>query len=231
MPNKICCAILVAAGSSTRMAIHMSKQFIPLLNIPAIAHTLHAFEKADCIQEIVVVCRNEDISELWDTIRTYHIHKVAAVVPGGETRQQSVAAGIAAASVQAAYFAIHDGARPLIQPQDIDAVIQDAFLHKASALAVPVKDTIKIIDKSGFVASTPDRSSLWAVQTPQVFERSLYLTAMKQAERNSADYTDDCQLVEHIGIPIHLCPGDYTNLKLTTQEDIAIAEAILKKRE
>jgi 2-C-methyl-D-erythritol 4-phosphate cytidylyltransferase len=142
MPNKICCAILVAAGSSTRMAMHMSKQFIPLLNIPAIAHTLLAFEKADCIQEIVVVCRNEDISELWDTIRAYHIHKETAVVPGGKTRQQSVVAGIAAASAQAAYFAIHDGARPLIQPRDIDAVIRDAFLHKASALAVPVKDTI-----------------------------------------------------------------------------------------
>jgi len=225
-----CCAILVAAGSSTRMSsCSSSKQFIPLLGIPAIAHTLTAFEAAQLIQEIVVVCRLEDKKEMLSIIHQYHIKKVSMLVPGGKTRQQSVAAGILAASAQAAYFAIHDGARPLIQPQAIDAVVQDAFLHKASALGTPVKDTIKIIDENGFVVSTPNRSSLWAVQTPQVFERELYNRAMKQAEEQAADYTDDCQLMEHIGVKVHLCLGEYTNLKLTTQEDTAFAEVILKK--
>ncbi|HEX3038322.1 MAG TPA: 2-C-methyl-D-erythritol 4-phosphate cytidylyltransferase [Oscillospiraceae bacterium] len=223
-----CCAILVAAGSSTRMSCCSSKQFIPLLEVPAIAHSLSAFEKAQLIQEIIVVCRPEDREEMLNIIRQYHIKKVRAVVPGGKTRQQSVSAGILAASEHATYFAIHDGARPLIQPQAIDAVVQDAFLHKASALGTPVKDTIKIIDENGFVVSTPNRASLWAVQTPQVFERELYLSAMKQAEEESADYTDDCQLVEHFGVKVHLCLGEYTNLKLTTQEDIAFAEAILE---
>ena len=168
--NGTCCAIIVAAGSSTRMELPISKQFIPLLGVPAIVHTLIAFEKANHIQQIVVVSRKEDIQEIWHCIRQYHIAKVSTVVPGGNTRQQSVAAGIAAASAQITYYAIHDGARPLIQPQEIDTVVQDAFLHKASALGMPVKDTIKIINGNGFVASTPDRSSLWAVQTPQVFE-------------------------------------------------------------
>jgi 2-C-methyl-D-erythritol 4-phosphate cytidylyltransferase len=224
-----CCAILVAAGSSTRMSCcSSSKQFIPLLGVPAIAHSLTAFEKAKLIQETIVVCRPEDRKEMLSIIHQYHIKKVSAVVPGGKTRQQSVSAGVLAASAQAAYFAIHDGARPLIQPQIIDAVVQDAFCHKASALGTPVKDTIKIIDENGFVASTPNRSSLWAVQTPQVFERALYMSAMKQAEEDFADYTDDCQLVEHFGVKVHLCLGEYTNLKLTTKEDIAFAEAILK---
>ena len=222
-----CCAILVAAGSSTRMALPTSKQFIPLLGVPTIVYTLMAFEHAHSIQDIVVVCRRQDMEQIWDCVKQYQMTKVYAVVPGGQTRQQSVAAGVAAAPTLAAYFAIHDGARPLIQPQAIDAVVQDAFLYQASALGTPVKDTIKVIDENGFIVSTPNRTALWAVQTPQVFERTLYCSAMEQAAQE--DYTDDCQLVEHIGVKVHLCLGEYTNLKLTTPEDIAFAEAILKK--
>ncbi len=127
--------------------------------------------------------------------------------------------------------AVHDGARPLVRPEEIDACVADARQWGASALAVPVKDTIKLADGSGFIASTPDRNLLWAVQTPQVFQRELYEDAMHRAEAEGVDYTDDCQLLEHVGVKVHLCRGSYENLKLTTRDDIVSAEAILRRRE
>ncbi len=225
------CAIIVAAGNSTRMSLGFSKQFVLLCGIPAIVRTLSAFDKAARIDCVVVVCRDEDISQLNDCIKKYEIKKVIRVVPGGSTRQQSVAAGILAAPREAACFAIHDGARALITPDEIDAAVEDGLRFGASALAAPVKDTIKQIDESGFVVSTPERATLWAVQTPQVFERQIYFSAMEQARKDGADYTDDCQLAENAGIRVHLCRGEYTNLKLTTMDDVALAETIIQKRE
>nr|WP_319488259.1 2-C-methyl-D-erythritol 4-phosphate cytidylyltransferase [uncultured Caproiciproducens sp.] len=225
-----CCAIVVAAGNSTRMAFGFSKQFVPLCGVPAIARTLSAFDAAELIQCTVVVSRREDIDLVKDCIQKFKIEKVISIVEGGITRQQSVAAGVSAVPENIAYFAVHDGARALITPEEIDASVEDAFQCGASALAVPVKDTIKVIGKNNYVVSTPERSTLWAVQTPQVFERRLYQKAMEQALVNGGDYTDDCQLVEHIGVKVHLCMGTYTNMKLTTIEDVGIAEAILKSR-
>jgi 2-C-methyl-D-erythritol 4-phosphate cytidylyltransferase len=227
----ICCAIIVAAGDSSRMALGYSKQFIPLCGAPAIAHTLSAFEAAHTIDSVVIVCRREDTDKINELIIQYQYKKTGIIVPGGKTRQQSVQAGIASAPAETAYFAIHDGARALVTPREIDAAVEDAFRYGASSLAVPVKDIIKVADESGFIASTPNRSLLWAVQTPQVFERDIYLKALAQAQKEGADYTDDCQLVEHLGIKVHLCPGEYTNLKLTTPDDIPLAETILSKRE
>lgn len=226
-----CCAVIVAAGNSERMALGFSKQFIPINGVPAIARTLSAFDAADVIQGVVVVCREEDFAELRNCIEKFQLKKIIAIVCGGTTRQESVAAGIAAAPENTAYFAIHDGARALITPAEIDSVVEDGFECGASALAVPIKDTIKIIGKNNYVVSTPERSSLWAVQTPQVFERELYQAAMQQAQKDGTDYTDDCQLVEHLGVRVHLCKGAYTNIKLTTKEDICFAEAIVKGRE
>lgn len=226
-----CCAIIVAAGNSTRMALGYSKQFVPLCGIPAIARTLAAFDAADLIDTTVVVCRNEDIDEIKKCIIKYNYKKIIAIVSGGDTRQQSVMAGIAAAPQDSSYFAIHDGARALVTTDEINASVEDGFQYHASALAVPVKDTIKIIDGNGFVVSTPNRSLLWAVQTPQVFERSIYQAALAQAQKDGADYTDDCQLAEHNGVSVHLCQGEYTNIKLTTAEDIGLAEMIIKKSE
>ncbi|MCI9576863.1 MAG: 2-C-methyl-D-erythritol 4-phosphate cytidylyltransferase [Clostridiales bacterium] len=233
---KICSAIIPAAGNSTRMALGgRSKQFLDLLGMPALVHTLHAFEQAHRIHEIIVVGREEDIPHMESCIRAQGLQKVKAVVPGGVTRQESVAAGIAKVSPEAVYLAIHDGARPLISPALIDFVVEDAETYRASALGVPVKDTIKVVDGQGFVVDTPKRDTLWAVQTPQVFERALYQEAMDAARKQQADYTDDCQLIERFGVPVHLCLGNYHNLKLTTPEDIVLAEAILqglqKKRE
>jgi 2-C-methyl-D-erythritol 4-phosphate cytidylyltransferase len=226
-----CCAIIVAAGNSTRMALGYSKQFVPLCGIPAIARTLAAFDSADLIDATVVVCRNEDLTDIENCVNKYNYKKVIAVVAGGNTRQQSVMAGIAAAPQDSEYFAIHDGARALITTEEINLSVEDGFQYRASALAVPVKDTIKLIDENGAVISTPDRSLLWAVQTPQVFERSIYQAALAQAQKDDADYTDDCQLAEHNGVKVHLCQGEYTNLKLTTADDVDLAEMIITKRE
>ncbi len=229
--NPNCCAIIVAAGKSERMALGFSKQFIPLCGVPAIMRTLSAFDASELIHCIIVVCRKEDFFQLEHYVKKYKIKKIISVVEGGATRQQSVAAGICAAPKDVDYFAIHDGARALVTPTEINSAVEDCFQCSASALAVPVKDTIKIIGINNFVVSTPKRSVLWSVQTPQVFERRLYQTAMEQAQSDGVDYTDDCQLVEHMGIRVHLCKGEYTNIKLTTKEDICFAEAILKSRE
>lgn len=226
-----CCGIIVAAGSSTRMALDISKQFIPICGMPAIVRTLMAFDTSEKIDSIVVVCRKDDINQMEDCVQKYHIHKVMKITEGGKTRQASVAAGIEAAPLQTDYYAIHDGARSLITPKEIDSVIADAVRYCASALAVPVKDTVKVVNEDGFVVSTPERSTLWAVQTPQVFQREIYLTAMERAARDGGDYTDDCQLAEHAGIQVHLTRGEYTNIKLTTREDVALCETILKQRE
>ncbi len=227
--KRCCSAVIVAAGESARMGMGTSKQFLPLMGIPAIAHTLKAFEVAPPIDQVVIVCREQDVPEMKRCVKEFCFSKVNAVVPGGETRQKSVAAGVKAAG-NADFLAIHDGARALITPLEIMKVMEDAFVYGASALAVPVKDTVKVVGKDGLITATPDRSTLWAVQTPQVFSREIYQEAMAAAEKSGADYTDDCQMVERIGRAVHICQGAYSNIKLTTKEDLPTAEAILKAR-
>lgn len=230
MERSSCCAVLACAGGSTRMGTAVSKQFLPLCGVPAVVRTLRAFEEARSVSSVVVVCRRGDIAEMERLLKTYRIEKAAAVVPGGKTRQESVAAGVASAPPEARFFAVHDGARPLVTPEEIDRCVLDCLVTGASALGVPVKDTVKTVDGEGRVVSTLPRDGLWAVQTPQAFGRELYLKALARARGEGADYTDDCQLVERIGVKVHLLRGSYENLKLTTRDDICAAEAILKKR-
>lgn len=222
-------AILVAAGSSTRMGTDESKLFLPLLGIPVIARTLSALEQADSIHEVVIVTRTQDLRRMLTVIDQYQFQKVRAVLPGGETRQHSVGIGTAACP-DSDYLAIHDGARPLIEPDTINRCVQDAMEHQASIVAVRMKDTIKEADENGFITITPDRSRLWSVQTPQIFEQSLYLSALEQAEQQNCTFTDDSQLIEQFGARVHICEGSYSNLKITTPEDIALAEQYLRER-
>ncbi|HEX3016349.1 MAG TPA: 2-C-methyl-D-erythritol 4-phosphate cytidylyltransferase [Caproicibacter sp.] len=229
--NYGCCAVIAAAGTSSRMNLKITKQFLPLFGMPAVLRTILTFEAAKKVNSIVIVCRPEDQQQMNIVVKGCGAKKVTAIVSGGNTRQQSVAAGIAAAPPETGWLAIHDGARPLITAEKIDECISDAQKFGASALAVPVKDTIKMIDEDQFVVSTPQRKLLWAVQTPQVFEREIYEKAMKQAENNGFDYTDDCQLLENAGVKVHLCMGSYENIKLTTPDDIIAAETILRRRE
>jgi len=224
-------AVIVAAGNSTRMGGQISKQFIDINGRPVISYTLCAFQKSDCIDEIVVVARSQDIEKIREVATKNGISKLCGIVQGGSTRQQSVLNGINSASEKCEYFAIHDGARPFVTEKIIEDTLNCAIKHKASTTAVRVKDTIKNSNEYGFIGGTVDRSSLWAVHTPQIFEKELYLSAVRQAAENNMDFTDDCQLVEYIGEKVFLCEGSPVNIKLTTPEDIFLARAIAGKTE
>lgn len=222
-------AIVVAAGRGERMGTEIKKQFLPLCGVSVLTRTLSAFEASRLVGHVIVVTSAEDMVEIINMVRDFGLDKVIKIVKGGDTRQKSAAAGLGAAQ-GAEYIAIHDGVRPLITPQCIDRVIEAAFERKAVTAAVKLKDTVKQSDESGNVLSTPDRSCLWAVQTPQVFETALYRSALDKAIQAGEDYTDDCQLIEAIGGTVRLIDGEYTNIKITTKEDILFAEAILRSR-
>ena len=223
-------AIIVAAGGSTRMGTAGSKQFIPLLERPVIEYTLRAFQDCKLISEIVVVSREQDAQQIKEIADSNGISKVKAVVNGGDSRAHSVKNGIAAASSGAEYYAIHDGARPLITVEEIERVCEAAFETGAATLGTPVTDTIKIVDGSDMIESTPLRSQLRAVQTPQVFESELYSFALDNAEDDLEGFTDDCSLIEKMGGEVMVVEGNKENIKLTTPIDIIIAESILKSR-
>lgn len=226
-PQNTVCAVVVAAGSSTRMGSQTPKQLLPLCDEPLLTHTLRAFEAAKSVDSVVVVCRREDRPAIEALASPFH--KVIAFPEGGATRQASVAAGIKAAG-EAKIVAIHDGARALITPEEIDSVIADCRLFGASTLAVPVVDTIKEADSQELVACTLDRSVLRSIQTPQVFYKAEYEKAMEAATAAGKDFTDDCQLMEFMGRKVHLCPGSRSNLKVTTPEDLLFAQAVLQQR-
>ena len=193
---------------------------------------LRSFCKCESIAGLVVICRKQDIDEFRRSIAEIgdELHLPVTVTAGGDTRQQSVRNGVSAIKFPADYIAIHDGARPLIRPADIEHVIADARISGAATLGVPVKDTIKLV-RDGIIADTPERALLWQTQTPQVFRLAFYRQAMELAAEQGRDYTDDCQLVEALGVSVTMTEGAYSNLKLTTPEDFAIAEALLKKEE
>lgn len=228
MADTFTSAIIVAAGDSTRMGGKLSKQLIPLNGRAAIEYTLRAFQECSLIDEIIVVARSVDIDDIAEI--AFNFKKVSAVTAGGSTRMASVRKGIHAADKRTTHYAIHDGARVLITRDLITKVLNAAYETGAAALGTPVTDTIKVVDAQGVVQSTPDRSAMWAVQTPQVFEKDLYKRAMGSAVVNCLEVTDDCSMVEAIGEKVTLIRGEYFNIKLTTPSDIAVAEALLAKR-
>lgn len=221
-------AVVVAAGNSTRMG-GVNKQFLLIDGVPVLIRSLLALSECELINEIVVSARQEDIPKIHSMIREYRVLKVKEIVRGGETRQQSVFNAIRVSSPFSEYFAIHDGARPLVTKKEIEDTVLTAFETGAAATAVKVKDTIKIADENGNVVSTPDRSRIWAVQTPQVFERRLYLAAVDSVA-GSENFTDDCKLIEEYGETVRLVEGSYDNIKITTPGDISLAEAIIGRR-
>ena len=228
MSDRFTTAIIVAAGNSTRMGYKLSKQLIPLNGHAAIEYTLKAFQNCDVINEIVIVARHVDIENIAHI--AFEFRKVSAVTAGGSTRMESVRKGVHAADKRATHYAIHDGARVLITPEQIKLAVDTAFECGAAALGTPVTDTVKVVDDKGIILSTPDRSSMWAVQTPQVFERKLYRRAVDNALSSGLEVTDDCSMVESIGEPVRVVRGEYSNIKLTTPVDVTIAEALLAKR-
>ncbi len=223
-------AVVVAAGSSTRMG-GVSKQLLSLRGKTVIRRCLEALGRVPEIRQMIVVVKRGEETLVQKEIDAAKLRQPVRLALGGATRQQSVQNGVALVDGQADYVAVHDGARPLVEGEAVRRVIQDAAQYGASALAVPVKDTIKQADPQGMVLQTPDRRTLWAVQTPQVFRKSLYLQALEAAAQARADYTDDCQLFERAGFPVHLTAGDYRNIKITTLEDIKTAAALLPERD
>lgn len=223
-------AIIVAAGASSRME-GTDKLRVMLGDMPVVVWSILAFCRSPRITEIAVVCREEDIADYYHMVQDFELDKVTKVVAGGEQRQDSVFAGVEACGGDTAYFAVHDGARPLIDPGLIENCIGAALEFGAAAVGVPVKDTVKLCGEDGYIESTPDRSRLWSIQTPQIFEAKAFRSAMAQARHYRRSYTDDCQLMEQAGKKVFIAQGSYENIKITTPEDIAVARAILAYRE
>ena len=225
LPLRRCGAVIVAAGSASRMG-GIDKVMAELKGEPMIVHTVRAFEVCDAISEIVIVTRPDLILPI--TKLTDGFDKVTAVVAGGASRQESVANGMNALSDKCKLAAIQDGARPLVTWQLIDRVVRAAHAHNAAIPVIPVKDTIKVCN-SALVVSTPDRSTLRAVQTPQVFDFDLLRGALKKAAEDGAEVTDDCSAVERLGMSVRTVEGDERNLKVTTPLDLKLAEMLMEE--
>lgn len=225
------CALIAAAGKSRRMGGKINKQLILLDGIPVLARTLKVFDEADIIDNIVVVSAVSDIEYYTENIiNKYGTKKVINVIAGGAKRQQSIMNGLCALSGACDIVAVHDGARPFVTASIINRSVEEAYLYGAAACGVNVKDTIKVIDSDSFIKETPDRNTIYAVQTPQTFWYDLLYEAHKKAIEEGFQGTDDTVLVERQGVKVKLFLGSYENIKITTPEDIFVAEAILKHK-
>ena len=228
-PELRCSAVVPAAGSSTRME-GQDKLLLPLEEQPVLLHTLRALELCPYLAEIIVVTREDLIVPVSQLCRDFMLDKVTKVMVGGAERVLSVRIGVQEARRDAALIAIHDGARPLLSREVLEEVLKKAAVTGAAAPAIPMVDTIKRAER-GVVVETMDRSSLWAVQTPQVFEASLIRAALEKAVADGETLTDDCAAVERIGMKVSLTRGDRENIKLTTPFDLMVGEAIIRQRE
>ena len=225
LPLKTCGAVIVAAGNASRMG-GIDKVMAQLKGEPMIARTVRTFQDCDAISEIVIVTRPDLILPITELTRS--MPKVKAVVAGGKSRQESVNLGLNALSDKVKLAAIQDGARPLITWQVIDRVVRAAHTHGAAIPCVPVKDTIKV-GSGGVVEKTPDRATLFAAQTPQVFDFDLLRGALKKAELEEYAVTDDASAVEYLGMKVKIVEGDERNIKVTTPMDLKIAEMLLEE--
>ena len=224
----LCSAVVVAAGSARRME-GIDKILAPLGELPVLVHTLYALQDCPDIAEVIVVTREELLVEVGRLCRQYGLDKVKKVVIGGVERLHSVQAGLQEVSQEAAWIAIHDGARPLAGAGLISQVVQCAQRTGAAAPALPLTDTVKRVEEE-LAVETVDRSALRAVQTPQVFDADLIRAAVQKALADGEPLTDDCGAVERMGMKVSLVPGSRENLKLTVPLDFLLAEAILEAR-
>ena len=226
----LCTAIVPAAGSSRRMGGE-NKLLMEVAGKSVLMRTLQAIDQTKLVTEIIVATREDTLEETAELVHSAGLHKKVKVVVGGATRTESVLAAALEANPKAKYLAVHDGARPLVLPEEFDAVIRLAEKTNAAAPAVPVNDTIKVADDDGKVTKTPDRSTLFAVQTPQVFQAQILRAALQEAVKSGEAVTDDCGAVENLGKTVYLMEGNRENIKITTPIDVVIAEAILARRE
>ena len=223
--------VIPAAGRGKRMRAAVNKQFLDLYGQPILARTVSVFQSSDAVLEIVIVGAREDIPYIEKLVEDYQFDKVRAVVLGGEERQESVYAGVKALGPAIKRVAVHDGARPLLTLEVFHRFLAEAEEFAAAILAVPMKDTVKRVDKSGKVVETLPRDELRAVQTPQLFDRDLLENAHVRAKEVGLVATDDAALVEALGFPVYAVDGMAENIKITTPEDLELAKIILRKRE
>jgi 2-C-methyl-D-erythritol 4-phosphate cytidylyltransferase len=221
-------AIIVAGGSSQRMGF--DKLLALLGDKPVLAHTIDAFERADSVREIILVARAERVAEFEELVRQSEFKKVRRVVAGGKHRQDSVQAGLKSLSDDASYIAVHDAARPLVMPEQIERVFAVARENGAATLAEPITDTLKRADEDRCVTSSVPRDSLYAMQTPQIFARELLERAYANVAEKNLSVTDEVSAVEHLGAKVVLVPNDEWNVKITYPRDLFLAQAALARR-
>jgi len=224
-------AVIVSAGKGNRLAGETKKQFLPLAGRPILCHTLDRFETCSSIDLIHLVVGQDDMGyTLKNIVEAYGYRKISKIVPGGKVRQESVKNGIDSLPHEVNIVVIHDGVRPFVTHQMIEESIRSVRQAKAVVVAMPVKETIKTARPDRTVLKTLDRESLWQVQTPQTFQADVIRKAYQRAAEEGFWGTDDASLVERIGIKVYILPGSYDNIKITTPEDLLLANLLVQLR-
>ncbi|NLN60585.1 MAG: 2-C-methyl-D-erythritol 4-phosphate cytidylyltransferase [Deltaproteobacteria bacterium] len=225
-------AIIPAAGSGLRMGYAIPKTYLKIDAKPILAHTLLIFQNSDLIDDVYVVVKKTDVNFAEQAVvRPFSLTKVKAVIPGGKLRQDSINNVLPYLCAEHELIVIHDGARPLLNKEILEKTIQVGRQAGAAVAGVPVKETVKSVDKRGIIKKTVDRKNLFLVQTPQVFNKETLIKAYEAAYQEQYYGTDDASLVERIGTPVKIVEGSYENIKITTPEDLIFAEIITRRRE
>jgi 2-C-methyl-D-erythritol 4-phosphate cytidylyltransferase len=229
--NERVAAVIPAAGRGGRMGSSTPKQFLPIAGIPILVHTLKVFESSPLIHDIyLVVPRGMESACRIDLLEPYGFKKVTRIVPGGETRQESVYRALETIAPEVLCVVVHDGARPFLTAPLLQRVLEAATQKTGAIAAVPLKDTPKYVREDGVVLSTPDRTRLYLAQTPQAFPKKILMEAYQRAYADGIHSTDDAALVERIGFPVRIVEGSWDNIKITTAEDLHFAENIIEMR-
>ena len=223
--------IIPAAGQGKRMGVGYNKQFIELRGLPILAHTVRLFEESSYVSEIVIVGAEGDLLDIKELVYHHKFIKVVAICQGGPQRQDSVRAGVQALSATTQRVVVHDGARPLLTLQEFHRFLSATEEFSAAIMGLQLKDTIKRVDRSGKVLETLSREGLRAVQTPQIFDRGILEEAHGKAESVGYYGTDDAALLERMGYPVQMVEGSQENIKVTTPDDLWLAERILATRD
>lgn len=227
--NIKCTAIIVSSGSSSRMGDKGNKLFFDILGKPVLSYSIESFQECHLVSEIILVTKVEDIIYCKDNIvDPFELTKVKKIIAGGSERQFSVYNGLREADEDTDIIIIHDGARPMVSVENIEDCIYECMEHKAVISGVKVKDTIKVIDEQGFIIDTPDRTNLWAAQTPQAFDYQLVIQAYEKAIEDGFVGTDDASIIERLGYKVRIVEGDYQNIKITTGDDLNFMESLLE---
>lgn len=223
-------AVVLAAGQGRRLGGDTPKTYLPIAGRPLVLRTLDRIFSAASVEEVILVVAADQIARCAQMLRSDPAlrERPWLLQSGGATRQQSARCGLGRIGAQADIVVIHDGARPFVTPGLIDRCVEAAVEKQAVVVGLPVRDTIKVVAPDGWIQSTPERSALWEIQTPQVFERELIVSAHQRAEREGVEVTDDATIVERTGTPVYVLEGERTNFKITQAEDVWLAETLLR---